>query len=479
MTLRTRLFLSHAAVILLTLAVMTIALYLLLAQLQGLRNATNLAPDLMRVVRNMRQAMPANSIESAFGQSVSLVQLPRQLFLLDGAGNILDDSLDNAQTGPVNRRLDLSKVLGANTDIPAPLLRERVVTGQFLDTRNTRWEFIAVNVRANQPSGEYVAVTRPINTNPVLDVVEEAALGRLAMAGLIALVVGAIIAALVARSLSRPIQKVAQAANAIAQGHYAERVSLDGPREFKQLASDFNEMAGQVQASQRRERDFLANVTHELKTPLTSIQGFSQALSDGMIAEPKAVQKTGGVIYDEANRLRQMVSGLLEGSRLESGQAHLAHDRVSIADVLNACTARFELRTKNAGVTLACQPQNGLFVLGDGDRLAQVFANLIDNALKFTHTGGSVHITSAAAQSMGVAGVEVVVTDTGDGISQEELPRIFDRFFQSANTSQDGGGVGLGLTISKQIVEAHGGHISAKSEMGKGTQISVWLPVNS
>lgn len=477
MTLRTRLFFSHAAVILLTLVALTAALFLLLAQLQASRNALNLAPDLARVARNMRQAMPAASAQAAFGQSVSLVQLPRRLLLLDGAGNILDDSLDTPQIITSNR-LDLSKAINPNADMPALLTRERVVTGEFLDTRNTRWEFIAVNARASQTSGEYVAVTRPINTNPLLDVVEEAALGRLAMAGLIALVFAGGIAALVARSLSHPIQQVAKAANAIAQGHYDERVTLSGSREFHQLASDFNEMAGQVQAAQRRERDFLANVTHELKTPLTTILGFAQALGDGMIDEPRAVQKTGGVIYDEANRLRQMVGGLLEGSRLESGQAQLEHNRVNIADVLGACAARFELRAKSVGVALDCQPQQGLFVLGDGDRLAQVFANLMDNALKFAKPGDEIRISSAATPSMGVAGVEVIVADTGAGILPEDLPRIFDRFFQSASASRDGGGVGLGLAISKQIVEAHGGHITAKSEPGKGTTMRVWLPSN-
>ena len=478
MTLRTRLFLSHGAVIIVTLLVMAIALFVLLAQLQALRNATNLAPDLVRVTRSMRQDMPVSSAQIAFDHATSLVQLPRRIFLLDSAGNILGDSAESPQTAPADRRLNLSKTLNAPADLPALLNREGVVIGNFTDTSNTRWEFIAVSVRANQSGGELVAVARPINTNPVLDVVEEAALGRLALAGFIALVVAAVIAALVARSLSRPIQKVAQAANAIAQGHYDERVSLSSPREFQQLANDFNEMAGQVQASQRRERDFLANVTHELKTPLTSIQGFAQALSDGMIAGPEAVQKAGGVIYDEANRLRQMVGGLLEGSRLESGQAHLAHDHVNVSDVLRACAARFDLRAKNAGISLVCQPQKGLFVLGDGARLAQVFSNLIDNAFKFTRFGGSVQISSAAAQSMGVAGVEVAVADTGTGISAEDLPRIFDRFFQSASISRDGGGVGLGLTISKQIVEAHGGHMLVESEPGKGTIMRVWLPGN-
>lgn len=478
MTLRTRLFLSHAAVIIITLGVMAFALFVLLAQLQALRNATNLAPDLARVMRSMRQDLPANPPQAAFARATALVQLPRRMLLLDSAGNILDDSLENPQTAPAERRLTLSKMPSTPADLPTLLTREGVMIGEFTDMRNSRWEFLAVGVRPNQPASEIVAVARPINTNPVLDVVEEAALGRLALAGLIALVVAAVIAALVARSLSRPIQSVAQAANAIAQGHYDERVLLNGPREFQQLASDFNEMAGQVQAAQRRERDFLANVTHELKTPLTSIQGFAQALSDGMIAQPEAVQKTGGVIYAEANRLRKMVGGLLEGSRLESGEAHLAHDRVNVSDVMRGCAARFELRAKNAGVALSCQPQENMFVLGDGDRLAQVFSNLIDNALKFTPAGGAVRITSAGAQNAGAAGVEVIVADTGAGILAQDLPRIFERFFQAASVGRDGGGVGLGLTISRQIVEAHGGRITAQSEPGKGTTMKVWLPVN-
>lgn len=488
MTLRSRLLLSHTAVIVAALMVLAIALYFLLAQLQSLRNPADLVPEVLRLSRVARAGFAAGSAQSAFDRAARLVQSPRRLLLLEADGTIVDDSSQDPDALPTRAQLDVRQRalaaggsgdgLGGQFGLP----RESVASGEFRDVRNRRWEYVAFALRPNQSGSELFAIARPATSGLLFDVLEETVAMRLLVAGGIALVVAGVIAALVARSLSQPIQRVAAAANAIARGHYDERVALKGPIEFHQLADDFNSMASAVQAARRRERDFLANVTHELKTPLTSIQGFAQAIADGTVQDGEAARGAAGVIFEESERLRRMVGGLLDASRIEAGEARLSRVALNVNDVLRACVTRFDLRAKDARVNLTESLGDVAPVHADGDRLAQVFMNLLDNGLKFTPPGGSVLIESRPAPREGAAGVEVVVSDTGLGIAAADLPKIFDRFFQAEGTRAvpvgggEAGGVGLGLTISKQIVEAHGGTIAAASVPGAGTRISVWLP---
>jgi two-component system, OmpR family, sensor kinase len=230
-----------------------------------------------------------------------------------------------------------------------------------------------------------------------------------------------------------------------------------------------------VQTSQQSQRDFIANVSHELKTPITSIQGFAQAILDGTVQTPELLKQSANVIYNEAGRMHRLVMDLLALSRLEAGTADLQYGTVDIGLVLENVVSKFQLQAKQLEINLMSDLKPIPPFWGDGDRLAQVFTNLMDNALKFTPQGGQVHVNSGIE----ARNIVVKVADTGCGIPPKDLSRIFERFYQ-VDKSRKGGsgrGIGLGLAIVKQIVLAHKGKIKIESEQGNGTTFSVILPI--
>jgi signal transduction histidine kinase len=312
-------------------------------------------------------------------------------------------------------------------------------------------------------------------------------LRQLAASGCIGGLLSVLLALLIAGSVSSPLRRLATAANAIAEGDYDHRVAVQGPTEVQELAQNFNSMAEQVKASQQSQRDFLANVSHDLKTPLTSIQGYAQAIADGAASNPDSVRRSAGIIRDEAQRMSRMVTELLDLARIESGQIVMQQEAVHLNVVLRDCANRLVLRAQQAGIKLEAQVPDDLPVItGDGDRLAQVFTNLLDNALKHTSEGGKVSVAARSVTGSSIvrrgktwpAGVEVVVSDNGSGIPPEDLSRVFERFYQVDKSRQRGGGLGLGLSIVKQIVEAHHGIIHAESVVGIGSRFVVTLPLS-
>jgi signal transduction histidine kinase len=214
---------------------------------------------------------------------------------------------------------------------------------------------------------------------------------------------------------------------------------MSGPDEVRALGEALNSMAVQVQSNQQAQRDFLANVSHELKTPLTSIQGFAQALLDGAVTTPEGVQRSANIIYTEADRLRRMVEGLLDLVRLNPSLRQLNRTALDLRGMLSAQVEKFSLRAQAQHVVLhADLPPTLPAVVGDADRLAQVFGNLLDNALKHTSAGGRVSVSAAAVPD----GVEIAVTDTGSGIPASDLGRIFERFYQVDKARARGPGSG-------------------------------------
>jgi signal transduction histidine kinase len=251
------------------------------------------------------------------------------------------------------------------------------------------------------------------------------------------------------------------------------------------LAQDFNTMARQVRASRDAQRDFVANVSHELKTPLTSIQGYSQAILDGTAADPETVERSVTIIHDEAERMGRMVVELLDLARIESGQIVMQREWIDLRTLLENVVERFRMRAEEAGIELTAQVADLPAVTGDGDRMAQVFTNLVENALKHTPSGGRVLLTASLPTPSGVRrlgkgwprAIEVAISDSGQGIPTEDLPRVFERFYQVDKSRKHTGSIGLGLAITREIVEAHGGSVKAESIVGLGTRFTVTLPV--
>jgi signal transduction histidine kinase len=297
----------------------------------------------------------------------------------------------------------------------------------------------------------------------------------LVWAGLAALILSTLLALLLGRSVAKPLQRVAAAAEAISQGEAGTRAPVSGPSEVQALARSFNSMADQVEAAQQSQRDLVANVSHELKTPLTSIQGFSQAILDGTASERAAVARAADIIHEETNRMRRMVDDLLVLARFDAGEVKMAREPLELGTLLRGCVEKLAPQAQKAGVALEVDVPEELCVTGDADQVAQVFANLIDNGIAHTSPGG--RVTVAAGPVAQRHAIDATVTDTGKGIPSDELPRIFERFYRADKARRRRGGAGLGLAIAKEIVVAHGGTITAESVVGLGSKFTVRLPI--
>lgn len=306
------------------------------------------------------------------------------------------------------------------------------------------------------------------------EIFRDEVLGPFMQAALVALLLAFALSLLIGQWIANPLKRMAQAARRMEFCGY-QPLPLEGPAEVQQLGAALNEMAHKVQVSQQSQRDFVANVSHEMKTPLTSIQGFSQAILDGTVQSQEALQQAAGVIFSEATRMHRLVMDLLALARLEAGTADLQRNPVDLAALLKGVVAKFAPQAQQGQVKLCAELSGDLMLIGDGDRLAQVFTNLVDNALKFTPSGGQVTVSARA-----VAGSALVnVIDNGPGIDPQDQPRIFERFYQ-VDKSRKGGsgrGVGLGLAIAAQIVAAHSGRIALESQPGQGATFSVSLPL--
>ena len=319
-----------------------------------------------------------------------------------------------------------------------------------------------------------LAVPRPVV--PLLTILSDELVLPVLGAGVIAFIISLLVAFWLARWIGDPLQQVVAASRRMPSAE-AKLIAPRGPHEVMELSQAFNEMNSRVQTSQKSQREFVANVSHELKTPLTSVQGFAQALLDGTASTPEAQKQAALVIYSESGRMHRMVLDLLDLARLDAGTLDLQRAPVDLAALLNSIAEKFAPQAHAGNLNIYVETSSLPAFTGDGDRLAQVFTNLVDNAMKFTPAGGSITLRAAPAGS----GIQVEVADTGDGISPEAMPHIFDRFYQ-ADPSRPGGqkhGSGLGLAIVKEIVVAHGGKISVRSQPGTGSTFTVSLPLTT
>lgn len=297
-------------------------------------------------------------------------------------------------------------------------------------------------------------------------------------AGGVALLLSLLFAFWIARWVANPLQQMADAARSVAARDVAagehHPIPIQGPKEVRALAHAFNEMSASVRATQQSQKDFVANVSHELKTPLTSVQGFSQAILDKTANTPESINQAAGIIHTESNRMYRLVVDLLDLARLDAGIANLEREAVDLAGLLRGVAEKLAPQAEEAKVSLNLDLEPLPTCVGDADRLGQVFTNLVDNALGHTPPSGSV---SLHARGEGMT-IRVSVTDTGEGIPPAALPRIFERFYQVDKSRKDGEkpSTGLGLAIVQQIIQAHKGAITVSSTLGEGSVFVVHLP---
>jgi two-component system OmpR family sensor kinase len=286
-------------------------------------------------------------------------------------------------------------------------------------------------------------------------------------AGLIALAISLLLAFLVARSVYKPIQRLSRAAENMSQGNYDQEVPISGPPELKSMALSFNKMAVKVKQSQTQLRHFVADVSHQLKSPLTSIQGFAQAILDGTANDSQTRLRATQIISDESRRMIRQVNELLELSRMQAGQLKMAKEPVDIQEVLQRCHEIFIPRLEEKGIKLIERWEATGTIMGDADKLEDVFCNLLDNAIKNAPPQGEVQIISRQGPEHSLA---ISIADNGPGIPPEQLPYVFERFQQSSGLR---GGFGLGLAIAREIVLAHSGKIEVESAPGEGATFRV------
>src|SRR5436305_3834190 len=280
------------------------------------------------------------------------------------------------------------------------------------------------------------------------------------VAVLVAAVVSLVLASLVALRLARPLDEIARAARRVARGEYDTRVQRQGPEEVASLADSFNQMAESLQEQEQMRREFIVNAAHELSTPLTNLQGYLEALRDGVIA-PSAEQFQS--LHEEVDRLvrlSQSLNSLAQDTAASNGRTLETIDLVpAVRTAVELARPSFEAKR----IQLRIHLPDRLAVRAQPDQLAQVFANLFQNASRYTPDGGLVTVAAEDRRS----DVLVSVSNTGDGIPQQDLPHIFERFYRvEKSRDRARGGAGIGLAIVKQLVEATGGRVGAESQAG-------------
>ena len=285
----------------------------------------------------------------------------------------------------------------------------------------------------------------------------------------VAVAVSVVLAVILASRLAQPLRQMARAAERIAGGDYETRVSRAGPDEMRSLADSFNRMASSLADQERERRDFIVNAAHELRTPLTNLQGYLEALRDGVIA-PSAEQF--GSLHEEAQRLVRLsrsLDALADNERRDLAEACEDFDLAQAVRSAFA-VARPAFEAKEIEVELAVP--ECLMARAEPDGVAQVLANLLQNASRYTPRGGTASIRASAGRALAV----VSITNSGDGIPIEDLPHVFERFYR-VEKSRDAarGGAGIGLAIVKQIVEASGGKVGVES-MDHATRFWFSLP---
>ena len=398
-------------------------------------------------------------------------QSEREIVVLDADGNVVADNR------PIRRRHDDRghRVL-FNAGIPrGPLPPPQY----FTPITSGNSEVGAVAIAAGRRGGPtYIFpdshTDEPHEVEPPLTQFTERVNQSLVLAGMVAGVVGIILVLLLSRRILGSIGGLTAAARRLGGGDLSSRVNVRGNDEIAELGHAFNAMADAVEDSERQRRSMVADVAHELRTPLSNIQGHVEAMQGGLLQPDAATLDT---VHRQTLYLNRLVSDLSLLAQTEAQELRLLLEPESIADLAARVTDSFRPRSELQSVRLDTELTDGLPLLNlDRLRIEQAMGNLVDNAIRYTPPGGTV--TIAALQHND--GVRVVVADTGPGIPADALPHVFDRLYR-VDPSRDRatGGAGLGLTIARRLVETHGGTVWAESEEGVGSRFGFDLPADS
>jgi len=294
----------------------------------------------------------------------------------------------------------------------------------------------------------------------------------LLLGGSLAIAIALLLTFVLSRRITSPIGVLAKAARRLGRGDLSQRVQLKGEGEVAALAQAFNSMAADLAHAEQLRRNLVADVAHELRTPISNIQGYLEAIRDRVMKPNAATIRS---LNEEAALLSRLVNELQELSLAEAGELKLVYQAENITTLIKQAVTPWQPKVAAKEISLSLDlPDNLPLVNIDWQRVNQVLHNLLENAVAYTHKGGTINVAATTQGDW----VEVCVSDTGEGIPAEDLPNIFERFYRvDKSRARVTGGSGLGLTIAKRLVEAHGGKITVQSKLGKGSRFSFTLPI--
>lgn len=271
-------------------------------------------------------------------------------------------------------------------------------------------------------------------------------------------------------TIVKPIKEVGLVARRIALGDFDAKIEVSQNDEIGELCDTINFMAGELKSTEKIKNDFISSVSHELRTPLTAIKGWSETIKSAAGEDKGLVEKGMDVIMSESERLSALVEEMLDLSRLQSGQMSFKMEKIDILAELAEAVIIYEETAKSGGKQLIYnEPSQLPLVLGDGNRLKQVFINILDNALKYTEPGGKVEVSAEYSDGY----IKIAFSDNGCGIPETELDKVKERFYKASNSVR---GSGVGLAVADEIVRKHNGLMALESEEGKGTTVTIMLP---
>jgi len=297
----------------------------------------------------------------------------------------------------------------------------------------------------------------------------------LGIAALVAIAIAIALGFVVSKLITRPMQQLAFSARKIASGDLTQRVQHKSDDEVGEVSNAFNSMVEQLEQKEKSRKHLLADVAHELRNPLSIVQGNLEAWLDGVI---KPTPEQIASVYDETVLLNRLITDLRELSLAEAGQLKLHLEKTDLKEIINAEVTGFQARCQEKSISLVSEVIDGLpAVNADRDRIRQVLHNLLENALRYTPAEGSIKVKADLDKNQQIT---VSVSDSGSGIDRADLPFIFEHFYKADKSRQRGyGGAGIGLALVKKYVELHGGRVWVESEVGKGSVFHFTVPVTS
>jgi two-component system sensor histidine kinase BaeS len=403
-----------------------------------------------------RRAVERNTLRDVSAQFDLLVEREREAILPFSRLRSLQEFLDRQDERVVRVPLDGTSEL-LPPDRAARLRRGAQLDGA-IETDGTRYLYAARLVNGKG----YILLRPASSTNsawrPHLEGLIVAAVATAALAALIAF--------LLARAIARPVRRVAEATRGLASSTTeTSLVPVEGARELALLAESFNEVAVALAKAREAERAFLLSVSHELKTPLTAIRGYAEALGEGALP----ADDVAATIVRESNRLERLVGDLLDLARMNKAEFSVRREPVDLEAIAQEALNRYEGQARDFGVTLEADAVAQASATGDADRVLQIVSNLVENALRLTPAGGTLRIVTAPGS--------IRVEDTGPGLRPEELEQAFDRFYLYSRYGHERPvGTGLGLAIVKELAQGMGGSVSVESAPGRLTVFAVRLP---